>query len=187
MGLLSEGINEVIATTRENAAPIGLIYRNGIFRMHLYKGSHTLRNILDESWVVANIQNDPVIFAKTAFIDLPPDYFHDENVNGQHMHRLRETDAWMAFRAIVEKEAAESVMIRLDPIKEIVIRPTVRPVNRGFNSIIEIAVHGTRFIRNRDPELEKLILHHARLVRRCGSPREEEALDLLSGFLKLAL
>ncbi|HNI42158.1 MAG TPA: DUF447 domain-containing protein, partial [Methanoregulaceae archaeon] len=33
MGLLREGINEVIATTCRNAAPMGIIYRNGVARM----------------------------------------------------------------------------------------------------------------------------------------------------------
>jgi len=74
-------------------------------------------------------------------------------------------------------------MVRLHPKKEVLVHTGLRPVNRGFNSIIEAAVHGTRYLRNRDPQLRALIDHHARLVRKCGGPEEREALDLLLGYL----
>ncbi|MDD1713281.1 MAG: DUF447 family protein, partial [Methanoregulaceae archaeon] len=41
MGLLREGINEVIATTRGNAAPMGIIFREGKITMMVFRGSHT--------------------------------------------------------------------------------------------------------------------------------------------------
>jgi len=69
------------------------------------------------------------------------------------------------------------------PLKEVVLSPQVHPVNRGFNSIVEAAVHGTRYLWNRDPELRRLIDHHRSVVLRCGGPRELEALGLLDGFL----
>jgi len=66
---------------------------------------------------------------------------------------------------------------------EKVLDERIYPVNRGFNSIIEATVHGTRYIMNRDPRLKQLIDHHASLVRRCGGRREEEALELLLGYI----
>jgi len=187
MGLLDDGINEVIATTGGNAAPVGLICRNGTFRMHLFKGSHTAGNIAMNGWVVANILHDPVIFARTAFDDLPEYFFQDETIGDLHMQRLRVTDAWVAFTAEIEKETPEALMVRLSPVRETVLHIPARPVNRGFNSVIEIAVHGTRYLRSHDPELETLIRHHARLVRKCGGPKEAEALDLLRRYLNLDL
>jgi hypothetical protein len=56
-------------------------------------------------------------------------------------------------------------------------------VNRGYNSVIEAAVHGTRYLWNKDPELRRLIDHHRGLIRRCGGPGELEALELLEGYL----
>jgi len=71
----------------------------------------------------------------------------------------------------------------LTPVKEVVVSPAVHPVNRGYNSVIEAAVHGTRYLWNRDPELRRLIDHHRGLIRRCGGPKELEALGLLDGYL----
>ena len=45
MGLLKPGINEVIATTEFNAAPMGIIFKEGIARMVIFSGSHTAKNI----------------------------------------------------------------------------------------------------------------------------------------------
>ncbi|MEN6610882.1 MAG: DUF447 domain-containing protein [Methanoregulaceae archaeon] len=185
MGLLDDGINEIIATTGGNAAPVGLICRNGTFRMHLFRGSHTATNIAKNGWVVANILYDPVMFVRTAFDDLPEYFFQDESIGNLRMQRLRETDAWVAFTAEIGKETPEALMVRLNPVREMILHSSLRPVNRGFNSVIEVAVHGTRYLRNRDPELEKLILHHARLIRKCGGPKESGALDLLRRYLDL--
>jgi hypothetical protein len=184
MGLLTEGISEIIATTRGNAAPIGLITRQGTCRMHLFRGSHTAMNIARDGWVVANFCFDPVTYVKTAFGDLPPDAFIDEVVSGISMQRLAETEAWAAFTTEVEKETPEAMMVRLTSRKEVVIAQRIRPVNRGFNSVIEAAVHGTRYLRTRDPALETLIAHHIRLIRKCGGPREREALELLFEYLR---
>ena len=48
MGLLKPGINEVIATTEFNAAPMGIIFREGVARMVVFSGSHTAKNIENE-------------------------------------------------------------------------------------------------------------------------------------------
>ncbi|MGE5831376.1 MAG: DUF447 domain-containing protein, partial [Methanomicrobiales archaeon] len=64
MGLLREGINEVIATTWNNAAPMGIIFRDGEYRMVLFRGSHTAMNIERWGWVVANIVHDPVLWVR---------------------------------------------------------------------------------------------------------------------------
>ncbi|WP_211531109.1 DUF447 family spectrin-like domain-containing protein [Methanocalculus chunghsingensis] len=52
-------------------------------------------------------------------------------------------------------------------------------MNRGFNAIIEAAVHTTRYLRNHDPELGWLVRHHLVLVRKCGGEKEREAGGLL--------
>jgi hypothetical protein len=183
MGLLQEGITEVIATTWQNAAPMGIIHRGGEYRMVLFRGSHTAMNIERWGWVVANIVHDPVLLVRTAFSDLPATAFVEEVVEGFLVHRLPSAEAWVAFDAAIGHRARESLTAILSPMKEMVVSPAVHPVNRGYNSVIEAAVHGTRYLWSRDPELRKLIDHHRGLIRRCGGPAELEALGLLEGYL----
>lgn len=183
MGLLGEGINEIIATTRNNAAPIGIIVKGDSARMVLFHGTHTLENIRRDGWVVANIVHDPVIYVRTAFDDLPVEYFCSETAGDMEVQRLKDASAWIAFKAEIERESGEAAVVRLTEVKEEVLGERLYPVNRGFNSIIEATVHGTRFAMNRDPRLGDLIDHHASLVRRCGGDREREALELLLGYI----
>ena len=102
MGLLQEGINEVIATTWKNAAPMGIVHRGGEYRMVLFRGSHTAMNLERWGWVVANIAHDPVLFVRTAFSDLPDSSFIEEEVEGFLVHRLPQAEAWIAFDADIE-------------------------------------------------------------------------------------
>lgn len=183
MGLLGEGINEIIATTRNNAAPIGIIVKDGSLRMVLFHGTHTLENIRRDGWVVANIVHDPVIYVKTAFDDLPEDFFCNETYGDLEVQRLKDASAWIAFKTEIERESGEAAIVRLVPVAEEIIDNSIYPVNRGFNSVIEATVHGTRYVMNRDPWLKQLIDHHASLVRKCGGSREREALELLLGYI----
>jgi hypothetical protein len=184
MGLLTEGISEVIATTRFNAAPMGIICRDGQAKMALFMGSHTAHNIERERWVVANIVHDPVLYVTTAFSDLPHEAFLPVSVNGREMHCLAQADAWQAFDVVIEHRGTESMAVRLSPLHEEILSSTVRPVNRGFNSIVDATVHATRYVISRDPELKELIDYHAGIVRRCGGRRESEALDLLFSYIE---
>jgi hypothetical protein len=184
MGLLREGINEVIATTRCNAAPMGIINRKAEPRMVLFRGSHTAENIARDGWVVANFIFDPVIYVRTAFDDLPADAFVEEEVGGTVMHRLAQAEAWIAFGAEIEHRGAESMVVRLNPLKEEILDLRLHPVNRGFASIVEVTVHATRYVQNRDPWLEQLIEHHGGLIRKCGGTREWEALELLWKYIE---
>lgn len=184
MGILTEGINEVIATTRNNAAPMGIIFRNGLFRLVCFSGSHTEENIARDRWVVANIIHDPLLYVQTAFSDLGPGAFFDEEINGVTMCRLADAEAFVAFSAIIEQRSSESMSVRLIPVLEKVITCHPHPVNRGFSAVIEATVHGTRYRMTRDPGLKKMIDYHTAVVRKCGGSRELEALALLESFLK---
>lgn len=183
MGLLKGGINEIIATTAFNAAPMGIHLRNNSMTMVLFAGSHTAENIERDGWVVANFVHDPVLFVRTAFEDLPKESFIDEPVNGRIMQRLSGSDAWAAFSATIEHKTKEVMMVRLTLEKEIIEEVSVHPVNRGFNSIIDATVHATRYKENQDPKLQQLISYHSGIVRKCGGKQEIEALNLLSKYI----
>ncbi|HII97868.1 MAG TPA: DUF447 family protein [Methanoregula sp.] len=182
MGLLRSGINEVIATTTCNAAPIGIHYREGRASMVLFCGTHTAQNVERDGWVVANFIHDPVMYVKTAFEDLPDSMFVEEPVDGVTMTRLRAADAWAAFSATVEKKTSGAMMVRLTPKKELIEEVRVYPVNRGFGSIIDATVHATRLKIQKDPKLREMIEYHAGIIRKCGGRREIEALDLLMRY-----
>jgi hypothetical protein len=183
MGLLREGINEIIATTAHNAAPMGIHLRNNTITMVLFTGSHTAQNIERDGWVIANVVHDPVLFVRTAFEDLPRESFIDEPVNGRIMQRLLHPDAWAAFTATVEHKTHEAMMVRLTLIKEIIEGVSVHPVNRGFNSIIDATVHATRYKESKNPKLQQLIGYHTAIVKKCGGKQEMEALDLLLKYI----
>ncbi|WP_321507846.1 DUF447 domain-containing protein [uncultured Methanoregula sp.] len=184
MGLLKGGINEVIATTGTNAAPMGIHLRSGKASMVLFCGSHTAVNIERDLWVVANFVHDPVLYVKTAFEDLPGDAFVEETVEGKTMIRLAAADAWAAFFVSVEHKATEALTVSLTLKKEIIRNVAVHPVNRGFNSIIDATVHATRYAHNHDPELKKIIDYHIGIVKKCGGKPEIAALDLLLSHLE---
>lgn len=183
MGLLGEGINEVIATTRGNAAPMGIICRDEVPRMVLFRGSHTAENVLRDGWLVANFVYDPVVWVRTAFEDLPAEAFVEETIGDVTVQRLRGAEAWIAFAAGVERSTQEAHVVRLTLLRETVEELRLHPVNRGFASIIDATVHATRYVRTGDPALRRLIDHHAALVRKCGGRREWEALELLQGHI----
>jgi len=183
MGLLTSGINEIIATTGLNAAPMGIIYRSGVARMVLFSGSHTAANVEKNGWLVANFVHDPIVYVKTAFEDLPTDAFVDEIINGTKMVRLKDADAWAAFSTTIDNKTSEALTVTLTLEKEIIEDVSLHPINRGFNSLIDATVHATRYKVNRDPELRKHIDYHAGIVRKCGGKRELVALELLMQYI----
>jgi hypothetical protein len=184
LGLLRDGINEVIATTRQNAAPMGIIVRQGEARMVVYRGGHTAERIEDDGWVVANFLFDPVIFVRTAFDDLASECFVDEIVDGTVMQRLSDSEGWAAYRAVIERRTSEALVIRLVLLKEEILQPVIHPVNRGFNSVIEATIHATRYRLTGSKALLEWIDHHTGIIRKCGGPRELEALRILLSHLE---
>ena len=182
MGLLGAGISEVIATTRENAAPIGIHCREADLSAVLFKGSHTARNVARDGWLVANVVQDPVLFVRTAFGDLPASSF--VSIPGLGWDRLSGADGYVACSAEVVRETPEALMVRFSVVREEVLTRRCVPFNRARCAVIEATVHATRFRRNRDPGLYRLIRHHTSVVRRCGGPGELEALRLLEERLQ---
>jgi hypothetical protein len=182
---ITEGINEIVATTELNAAPMGIIRRDGAERIGIFRTSHTATNIENHPFFIANIIHDPVVFVRTAFSDLPAEEFTVEYVNGEKLYRLAAASSWIAYAATIETMNDLKILVRLEPLRYVAAEAPLIPVNRGFSNLIEAAVHGTRYQLSPDRKLLELITHHADLVRRCGGNREREALDLLYRFLRL--
>ena len=165
MGLLSAGINEIIAVTKDNAAPIGIILRDGQCpKMILFKGSKTEENIRKYGWVTANFVSKASLYARYAFHDAEP----AELTAAGDMQHLAEADAWISFTAEVVHETEQTYMIDLTPVEEVVVNPGIRRVNRGFDAVVDATVHATRYVFNHSEELRERILYDFELIRKCG-------------------
>ena len=176
----TDGINEVIAVTINedgslNTAPVGIIVddADGVkARVRLYK-SHTRENIRRGSDLFANIVKDAQIFVLSAFEDLGHEYF--DSVSPPV---LRNALAWCRFVAELRGSHAY-----LEIVDGSVLRGEVRPVNRGFNAVIEALVHATRFVVFKDEEirdeLRRRILYYGEIVEKCGSKAEKEAYKMI--------
>ncbi|WP_181391624.1 DUF447 domain-containing protein [Methanospirillum lacunae] len=180
---MQEGINEIIATVGLHAAPIGVICRDNRIMMAVFRTSHTASLIEESGLVVANIMHDPVFFVRAAFSDLSPEEFIEMNVAGRPVYRISSSLSWVVYRATIDQKTEQKLLISLEPIETKLAQSDLVPINRGRNSIIEAAVHGTRYILTRDPVLKQMIDHHVSLVKRCGGKRDLEALCLLEKFI----
>lgn len=185
--IFAEGINEVIVTTCNNAAPMGIIRKNNSLSMIVFKASHTAKNIISGGWIVAHITHDPILFVRTAFDDLPVEAFVQEHIEDLTVYRLSDIPDWVVLRATVLNVTAEKVFVNLFPVHAEIVQAYPNPVHRGLNNIIEATVHGTRFILNQDPTLRDLIHHHGELVMRCGGGQDKKALNLLYSYINKAV
>jgi len=182
-GTHKSGINEIIATTAKNAAPIGIHYRDGKATMILFGGSHTAANIERDGWVVANIVHDPVLYVKTAFEDLPDDAFVEEPVGNRIMYRLAGAEAWIAFSATVEKKTGEAIVValteekrdhrrRCDPSGE----PGIQQHHRCYRACYPVPGKP----HTKTPAPDRLPFRYREKVRR---EKELAALSLLEGYI----
>ena len=203
--IIAGGINEVIAVTfdregRANAAPIGIINRSGRCRLVLFKGTHTLENVLENGVFCANIVYDPVLYVKTAFEDIGGDGFTEECFTGEsftenfvegeekdsvlRFYRLKSAESCVLFKAVKTGESAESCIFELDFVSEKIIAPSVHPFNRGYAAVIDAAVHGTRYVISRSAELKSIIDYDISIAKKCGGERENEAVRMLLEYIK---
>jgi uncharacterized protein len=177
-----EGISEVIATTcndQPNAAPMGIINRNFLYVL-VYKESHTFLNVKKNRELVANFVLDPLLYVKTAFEDLDPSFFRSD----EEAPVLEAAYAWVEFDClIVEKPTQKSALVRLHPVRSVVLQRPILPINRAFCAVIEATVHATRYRKFEDPKYLKLIAHCESVVRKCGGRQELEAFQLLKEYL----
>ncbi|MHC1567654.1 MAG: DUF447 domain-containing protein [Candidatus Syntropharchaeia archaeon] len=180
---IGNGISEIIATTRSksgafNAAPMGI--RNQTMA-RVYKASKTFENVKETGFLAANIVHDPMIFVISALENLDNEYFtlfHGFPV-------LKDGDAWVLFECFPQKEDSYAFTFFLKPIRAKINKKRVRAVNRGFNAVIEAAVHATRYVITGDEKLKRLIDHYSSIVLRCGGEREKEAMNYLKGRISV--
>ena len=181
---IDEGISEVIFTTIScdgipNAAPIGLHRKDGRFFAGIYS-SRTLENILRNPRAAANIVDDPVVFVQSALSDIEPAGF--EFVDDFPV--LKNVLGWILFDCRCKKKE-KITLVELSPVMGKVDMCRIRPVNRGFNAVIEASIHATRYVILKEQKYLDCINYYDTIVRKCGGAREKEAMKMLYGLIGL--
>lgn len=156
---------ETIITTKnskniKNAAPIGVICagENKILN-RIFKGSHTLENIISQKEFIVNITHDPNLFIVSLLGNLPEEYFNEDN-------SLKCADAYFKCNVISLTEAVkqsdpikkngEAIVIK-SKVTELVINRPTHAMNRGFAYVIESLANLTRFDMVNDDKKEEYI------------------------------
>ena len=185
---IMEGINEVIVTTKSiddqpNAAPIGLIRRNGRLTVRVYNESHTCTNIKDTGLLAVNIIDDPVVFVQSALEDLDKEKFEFiETGTGINFPVLVSSNGWVIFKAEI-KEGNIATTAELQFITGNIKSMGIRPINRGFNAVIEAAIYATRYKVFKDETFLSKIKSYKDVINKCGGRSEKEAYKLIYKLL----
>jgi uncharacterized protein len=188
---IQEGIYETIVSTgleTPNAAPIGIILKDGRTFVRLFKGTHTWANVFKEKYLVANIVYDPLLLVRSTFFDLESSEFEYVSVCGLNFPILKEASAWIVFECTDIKDTDHALVADLIPIKagfNDVNKKSLPVPNRGFNAVLEATVHATRYQLSGDEKYLKLIRHYESLAFKCGGEREKQAMKLLYEVLGL--
>jgi len=156
-----------------NAAPIGLHMKDGRFFARIYN-SKTLDNILGKKAAAANIVDDPVLFVQSALSDIQPDNFDLDGV----FPVLKDALGWIIFDCKCRKGETISV-VELSPVGSKIKRRQIKPINRGFNAVIEATVEATRYVVLKDKKYLDRIEYYDNIVQKCGGTREKVAMKLL--------
>ena len=176
----------IITTTDEknipNAAPIGVLCSGrDMILNRIFKGRHTLENIISQREFTVNITNDPELFTLSTIGNLPSDYFSNDN-------SIKGADAYFKCEVISLKEAVkqsdpirkkgEAIVIK-SKVTDMVIRRDVKAFNRAFSCVIETLANFTRF--NLVDETKKQyylsrFMECSRVVNKVGGKEEKRAM-----------
>ena len=185
---------ETVITTKDsenlsNAAPIGVICSGPDQILNrIFKGSHTLENIISQREFIVNITHDPEIFTLSTLGNLPKDYFSEDN-------SLKCAEAYFKCevinltKAIKQsdpiKKKGEAIVIK-SKVTELVINKETQAMNRGFGCVIEALSNLSRFDIADESGKEHYLERFRelnRVVRKVGYKRDIEAMQKIKGEL----
>lgn len=144
---------ETVITTEncekiKNAAPIGVLCSGpDMILNRIFKGSHTLENIISQRKFIVNITHDPEIFMLSTIGNLSEDYFNEDNT-------LKCAEAYFKCEVISLSEAVkqsdpirkkEEAIVIKSKVTDLTINQPTRAMNRGFSYVIESLSNFTRF------------------------------------------
>jgi hypothetical protein len=180
--IIKEGITEAVVTTVSksgvpNAAPMGIVRRDGRYFIRMYTDTVTFRNSVDVGYLVANFTADARIYVISAFNDLPPEFFQFEE--GMVPPRLKEAAGWAYFKCKADD------VVRLEPVHVKIAKCTQPVFNRAFAAVIEATIVGTRLRFYKGGEGIRKIHEYESIVKKCGSPADIEAMKILKDILNI--
>ena len=176
----------IITTTDEknipNAAPIGVLCSGrDMILNRIFKGRHTLENIISQREFTVNITHDPELFTLSTIGNLPSDYFSNDN-------SIKGADAYFKCEVISLKEAVkqsdpirkkgEAIVIK-SKVTDMVIRREVKAFNRAFSCVIETLANFTRFDLVDETKKQYYLsrfMECSRVVNKVGGKEEKQAM-----------
>ena len=186
---------ETIITTKNaqnvyNAAPIGVICSGpDVIVNRIFKGSHTLENIVETRKFTVNITYDPEIFYTSTLGNLPRNYFNEDL-------SLKCAEAYFKCEVISLTEAVkqsdpvkkkdEAIVIK-SKVTDIVINKDTRAYNRGFGYVVESLANLSRFDMADDEKKAEYIdkfREANRVVKKVGYREDIKAMGLIKKELK---
>ena len=186
---------ETIITTKNaqnvyNAAPIGVICSGpDVIVNRIFKGSHTLENIVKTRKFVVNITYDPELFYTSTLGNLPRDYFNEDL-------SLKCAEAYFKCEVISLTEAVkqsdpvkkkdEAIVIK-SKVTDIVINRDTKAYNRGFGYVVESLANLSRFDMVDDDKKAEYIdkfREANRVVKKVGYREDIKAMGLIKKELK---
>lgn len=179
---------ETLITTNDdngmkNAAPIGVICAGrDIILNRIFKGSHTLENIISQREFVVNITHNPELFLKSTIGNLPENYFNEDNT-------LKCADAYFKCEVISLKEAVkqsdpikkkgEAIVIK-SKVTDLVINKPTKAFNRSFGCVIETLANYSRFDLVDEAQKEYYVDRFrecSRIVNKVGYKKDKLAMN----------
>jgi hypothetical protein len=186
---------ETIITTKNaqnvyNAARIGVLCSGpDVIVNRIFKGSHTLENIVETRKFTVNITYDPEIFYTSTLGNLPRDYFNEDL-------SLKCAEAYFKCEVISLTEAVkqsdpvkkkdEAIVIK-SKVTDIVINRDTKAYNRGFGYVVESLANLSRFDMVDDDKKAEYIdkfREANRVVKKVGYREDIKAMGLIKKELK---
>lgn len=166
-----------------NAAPIGILCRGKNKVMcRIFKGSHTLENIISNKEFIVNITQDPELFTWSLLDNLQASDF-DENKSVENVDCYFKCEVTSIKEAVKQsdpiKKKSEANVIKADVV-DLVINKPVKVYNRAFSCVIESLANFSR-LDIVDDEKRKYYLdsfkESYRVVKKVGSKQDKDAMD----------
>lgn len=144
---------ETIITTQncegiKNAAPIGVLCSGtDMILNRIFKGSHTLENIISQKEFIVNITHSPELFTSSLLENLDDSYFNDDlSLKGADAHfKCEVISLTEAIKRSDPIKSSEEAIIIKSKVVELVIDKETSAFNRGFSYVIESLTNFSRF------------------------------------------
>lgn len=186
---------ETIITTQNaegimNAAPIGVLCSGSDTILNrIFKGSHTLDNIVAQREFVVNITHSPELFTQSLIGKLDDEYFNDDlSIKGCDAHfKCEVISLTEAIKRSDPVKSSDEALIIKSKVVDLVINKETSAFNRGFGYVIESLTNFSRFDLV-DGELKEFYIKRFReayrIVNKVGTKEDIRAMHRIKKELQ---